>query len=268
MRGDFQRHLCRFRGNESADGRLRHPPAQGTIRRALGGRCARTSCARGVDFCICETQRIRARRALLLFACYFGKKAEWRFGCLTARVESLGKFSSCALQRSASPVIRLFNRGEYPTGFVDIQTNPGLFGKLGSCAVQQKIPVSVSAGPAAGDTPRIITGPKTGSIPSITEPITDPITGSITGPITGLEHPVMGDQAFESVGDSGMRKNLRKNPLGQSHSGGLTHPNLPAVPARIESQPVRRRIVPRHFRLRFSGRPGRMTGIGTRGGIQ
>jgi hypothetical protein len=132
--------------------------------------------------------------------------------------------------------------------FVDIQANPGFFGKPALCAVQQKVPERVSAGPTAGDSAGQSAGPKSpapahqafdstqysgakkffkgphvsshlnraqssGAGPntgSITEPVTGPITDPITGRITGLEQPVPPDQAFESVGVSGTRKNFEK----------------------------------------------------------
>jgi hypothetical protein len=97
-------------------GRYRDTPADGAGGEfGCASECARSCCLRGVDFCDCEAERIPARRALLLSSCYPGKKAERRFVPLGSPIAPIGKFDSCAVQRSAPPVILVFNRGEYPT---------------------------------------------------------------------------------------------------------------------------------------------------------
>ena len=124
----MQRHVECLPWQRVVDARdtspFRHPPAQATIWYADGHSRARTGCARGVDCSIAA-----AWRALLLFPCYFGKKAGRRVASLTPRVESLEKFPVCAVQRNVPPVIRLFNRGNTPRRIRAFPGKPWIFRK-------------------------------------------------------------------------------------------------------------------------------------------
>jgi hypothetical protein len=118
-----------FPGKKRAYGGLRHTQAQDTIRQAGEGCRARGVRARGVDCCACEAGRIPSRRAFVFSSCYSGKRAERRFAPLGPSVESVGEFSSCAVQRNAPPVIRLLNRGEYPRQICGHPGRPSIFRK-------------------------------------------------------------------------------------------------------------------------------------------
>jgi len=119
--------------HERTNGQQTKPSVE---RARFDGACGDFGCApecprraRGVDCCGCEAGCIPARRALLLFSCYSGKRADRRFAPLCPFVESVGKISFCAVQRDASPVICLFNRGNPPTRNRTFPGKPWIFRK-------------------------------------------------------------------------------------------------------------------------------------------
>ena len=109
-------------------GRYRDTPADGAGG-DFGCASGRPCRARGVDCRDCEAGRIPARRALLLSSCYFGKKADRRFAALTPSLESVRRFRLACGAAKSSPVILVFNRGEYPRRVCGHRGKPWIFRK-------------------------------------------------------------------------------------------------------------------------------------------